>query len=154
MSIILHHSEQPTTQSVQDLNAQYIRDGEFGLPYDFLIRGNGQLCIGPRWLYAQESSQLMLNVPVFRALQNFYHHPAGIGVVQSYHLKAVHITLAGNLNQNDPQPVQLDTLSALIDVLRKGLPQLREILRHSDIEVTSCPGSHFNPKFSYPDIMS
>lgn len=144
--IVLHHTEQSGFRSVIDLNNQYVQRNQFGLPYDVLIRQDGQVSIGPRWLYASTGNQILVDVPVHYLRRYSQHHPAGITFFNNAHLTGVHIALEGDFNLVPPKPIQLSVLQDVIDELQTFLLNLISIKYHNEIEVTSCPGFLFDYK--------
>lgn len=149
--IVLHHTEFNEAGSVQQLNAQYVQQGQFGLPYDIVIQRDGKIGLGPRWLYAVRSDHVLEGIPVAMIGQFPIHHMAGMVFTDNYYLTAVHVALAGDFNIDKPSAPQLAALHDVLAELQKSIPHLQDLKLHSDIETTSCPGAMFT---SYKPTLS
>ena len=98
---------------------QWHRDGKgwLGIGYHFLIRSDGSIEQGrPE------------NVVGAHTL--------------NYNSQAIGICLTGKFMANKPTAAQMDSLEELLTALRSNYPQA-EVVRHGDLQATSCPGSLF-----------
>jgi len=129
--IVVHH----TATGRGNAKTIYIshRDRGFsnGLGYHFLIdngtmgKGDGQIEMGPRWIWQQEGAHCKAD---------------------DMNEKAIGIALVGNFNYEKPTPNQLQSLSFLISVLRGyyHIPRAH-VMGHRQVRgaKTECPGKLF-----------
>jgi N-acetylmuramoyl-L-alanine amidase len=126
--IVIHHSGTDRGGAKAFNNAHLARGWENGLGYDFVI-GNGtdtrdgQIEVGDRWR---------------RQIQGAH---AGVALYNEY---GIGICLVGDFERYRPTARQLAALAELVNYLAQtyNVPR-KNILRHSDVKDTKCPGRYF-----------
>jgi LysM repeat protein len=129
--LVVHHSGIESGNARAYDSAHRGRGMEHGLAYHFVIgngrdSGDGEIEIGPRWLGQFDGGHV----------RNPSYNQHGIG-----------ICLVGNFEKRRVGAAQLDSLTALLDWLRKDAPLGTRpsvtVHRWVDLNHTVCPGRHF-----------
>ena len=126
--IVIHHSATPCGSAASFDNWHRNHNGWDELGYHFVIgngtdSGDGEVEVGNRW-----KKQL----------------PGAHAGVWKYNQFGIGICLVGNFEKHPPTPKQIKALLELVNYLcaTYHIPR-RNILRHSDIKNTKCPGKYF-----------
>jgi hypothetical protein len=144
--VMLHHAGN-SSSSGKDLNRAAVTRSYFGTAYDLVINQNGSLDMGPLWIRALQSTQYLQNAPLQSIHTYPLHHISQASEVTSYNYDTVHVLLMGNFDQQRPKAVQLAQMFDVLVLLVEWLSIRKEnVLYHSDVVTTSCPGQLFVPK--------
>jgi len=115
--LVIHHTESHDVPATEIDKWHKDGRGWLGIGYHFLIRTDGSIEQGrPE------------NVVGAHTL--------------NYNSQSIGICLTGKFMTNKPTPAQMDALEELLTALRGRHPQAK-IVRHGDLQATSCPGSLF-----------
>lgn len=131
--IVIHHtaSEKGSVESIHETHLKR-KDGKgnswLGIGYHFVI-GNGT-GMGDGVVE-----------PTFRWREQMHGAHAGN---QEYNQRGIGIALIGNFDQKPPSPKQVDAIRTLVTSLAAEYQiSSANIIGHSDIKSTACPGKHF-----------
>jgi N-acetylmuramoyl-L-alanine amidase len=131
--IVLHHTAS-SHGSVESINEAHLKRRDkngnpwMGIGYHFVV-GNGN---------GMGDGEIE---PTFRWRQQLQGAHAG---EDEHNQHGIGIAVVGNFELGPPSPAQIASLSHLIRVLRVryGI-ETTNIIRHSDIKATACPGKYF-----------
>jgi hypothetical protein len=132
-SIVLHHTAS-AQGSVESIHAAHIKRRDkrghawMGIGYHFVI-GNGR---------GMDDGAIE---PTFRWRQQLQGAHAGD---DEHNQQGIGIALVGNFEEGPPTPAQIRSVRRLVTALRRRYGVAGEnLLRHSDIKATACPGKYF-----------
>lgn len=116
-TIIVHHTASKTA-SVFDINTWHRNKGWLGIGYNYYIRKDGSIYQGrPENMIGSHA--------------------------QGWNSRSIGICLEGNFMEENPTDKQIESLSWLISDIESRRGKLN-ILRHKDVNATSCPGDNFS----------
>lgn len=119
--IILHHTA-AEEKDTEQIRRYHLSKGWRDIGYDYVIEIDGKTVAG-------------------RSLSIQGAH-AGISF---YNQHAIGVAAIGNLNKRGLYPLQLESLIILLyDLIKRWHIPLQNILLHSEIRNTSCPGKYFS----------
>jgi len=142
--IMIHHSEHYNKIRGKDINISFVQEGQFGIPFDIIINVDGKIDLGPRWIRAENPLHYEENVPLYSVFNYTLHDISDACPQQQMNYQAIHILLIGNFDEDLPSIIQINVLEKLINLIRKNIPTIKNILYHSDIVSISCPGIRLN----------
>ncbi|MCB9747443.1 MAG: N-acetylmuramoyl-L-alanine amidase [Candidatus Omnitrophica bacterium] len=129
--IIIHHSATEEGNSLSFHKSHLNKGWENGVGYHYVIDNNtqeksdGQIEVTPRWLKQQDGAHCKAS---------------------DMNVKAIGIVLVGNFNHDKVSPKQMNSLTYLVNELRRyyKIP-LKNIMGHGQVKESStdCPGTHF-----------
>ena len=111
--IILHHTASPSA-TVEGIHSDHLKRGWAGIGYHFLIQPDGTIDKG-------------------RGIEYVGSHCAGNNT------SSIGIALVGDFRRTQPTEKQLESLSELIQFMKKHVPSIKRVLNHNDLYKTLCP---------------
>lgn len=117
-AIVLHHMA--GTGTVENIHIQHRRQGWWGIGYHYYVRKNGEIWRGRP--------------------EEFVGSHAGSK--NGYNTHSIGICFEGNFETDTMLPDQLNAGRELIEDI-KSRYAIKEVIKHSDIAATACPGKNF-----------
>jgi hypothetical protein len=147
--IMLHHTNTQSGIVGKEVNNIFIKNQQFGAPYDILINYDGKIDLTARWMFGSNSNNYSENVSINTLAKRFTrHHLSDAGDTYYSNLHYVHIALVGNFDIIKPSSFQLNSLQQVLAFLKKDIPTITDIIYHDDESSTTCPGIMFFEKDS------
>jgi len=115
--IVIHHTDSTPAASPQEIHAWHLKRGWSGCGYHYLVYADGTVYIARPSLWV----------------------PA---CVQGFNRQSLCVAAVGRFNNYPPNELHLQTLAQLVAELQQEYPQA-ELVRHRDLNPTSCPGRAF-----------
>ena len=151
--VMFHHSEHFIPIKGIEINKSFVQNGYFGLPQDIVINANGQIDITPRWIRGMTPSQYVESVDVSTIFSYTIHDVADICSEQQMNYQALHLLIVGNFDKKIPTIAQINSINSILNQIRKNVPTIINVIYHSDIITTSCPGTNFPNKNIFQSIL-
>jgi len=144
---MIHH----TTNSdggvtMESIIRMYLRNHQFGAPYDIIIDKSGRIGLMARWIFAGSGGQFVLDATLGDVVVYDKHHLSIAGDTYEQNKNMVHIALIGDFDVERPTPIQVARLQDCITRLKEGIPSIVDAVYHSDQAMSSCPGRLFVSK--------
>lgn len=142
--IVIHHTETDFGTSGLDVNNLFIRNQQFGAPFDILINYDGKVDTTCRWIYGVKPENYYENVNLQTIAKRYTKHllsDAGDTLESNKH--DIHVAVVGNFDVTVPSNFQLSILQQLLEVLQRDITTITDIIYHDDESTTTCPGRMF-----------
>ena len=115
--IVIHHTDSTPAASPQEIHAWHLKRGWSGCGYHYLVYADGTVYIARPSLWV----------------------PA---CVQGFNRQSLCVAAVGRFNNSPPDEAHLQILAQLTAMLQNEYPKA-ELVRHRDLNPTSCPGRAF-----------
>jgi hypothetical protein len=142
---MLHQSEHFYPVTGEDVNKSAVQEGFFGLGQDVVINTNGRFDLSSRWIRGGTPLQYEKNVPLHNIFRYNVHDVSDSCEQKQMNYQAMHVLIIGNFDDGVPTIAQQNSVRAIIAEAVAKLPNLVDVLFHSDVVGTSCPGVRMVP---------
>jgi len=142
--IMIHHTETDFGLNGLDVNNLFVRNQQFGAPYDILINYDGKIDATCRWVYGVKPENFYENINIQTIAKRYTKHllsDAGDNLESNKH--DIHIAVVGNFDTIVPSNFQLSNLQQLLEVLQRDITTITDVIYHDDESTTTCPGRMF-----------
>ena len=143
--MMFHQSEHVRPITGAEINAAAVQEGFFGTAQDVVINTNGQYDLTPRWIRAASPTQYEKNVPLYRIFKYTLHDVSDSCGQQYMDYQAMHVLLVGNFDDSPPSIAQQEAVRKLILEAAYALPNMQDVLFHSEVSGIACPGVRMQP---------
>lgn len=143
--LMFHQSEHFYHVSGEDINRAAVQEGLFGVSQDIVINTNGSYDLSSRWIRGSTPLQYEKNIPRHRIFKYTAHDVSDSCDQQQMNFQAMHVLLVGNFDDDVPTIAQQEAVRNIVREAVARLPNLVDILFHSDVVGTSCPGVRMAP---------
>ena len=142
--IMIHHTDTDPDVYGRDVNNIFIRNQQFGAPFDILINHDGKIDITSRWAFGVRPENYFDDIHVQTIAKRYPKHLlSAAGVNYNSNLHDVHVAVVGNFDNTLPTNFQLNALQQVLEVLQRDIPTITDVLYHDDEANTTCPGRMF-----------
>ena len=142
--IMIHHTDTDPDVYGKDVNTIFMRNQQFGAPYDILINHDGKIDISSRWAFGVRPENYFEDIHVQNIAKRYPKHLlSAAGVTYESNLHDVHVAVVGNFDNTIPTNFQLNVLQQVLEVLKRDIPTITDVLYHDDEANTTCPGRMF-----------
>jgi len=149
--VIIQHTGHIDPVTSEDVNNEYLQNGDYGAPYDILIDKNGFTSLTPRWTRNPDKNKIDVNSDINKIFRYKNHFYSDI-LPSMYQDSCINIGVIGNYDIERPNTLIFNTL---VKILTKTVNTLNidlyvNLLYYSEIVVNTSPGVFF---FDKPSLL-